>query len=330
LNNRRKLLIALGAGAVAAPLASFAQPPGKVWRVGFLQTRGRPASIEADFIGGFVQGMRDRGYTEGKNLVIEWRFADGDVTRLPGIATELVQLKLDALVGFGPQPVKALKQATDTIPIVMAAPGDPVIEGFVQSLARPGGNLTGATSIAGNLNAKRLQMLQEIAPGLSRVAFVLNPANPSHGLWLSELQATVQKSKVKIIPAEARSVQEIEAAFDVIKREKAQAIIVQTDGIFNGRTEQFAEFSLKQRLPLISGIREYAQAGSLMSYGATFYDILYRCAYFVDRIFKGAKPADLPVEQPTKFELVINGKTAKILGLKIPQSLLISADKVIE
>ena len=332
-NYRRKLIITLGTGALAAPFGAFAQPakaPEKLWRVGFLAPRKQPTSMEADFIGGFPQGMRERGYVEGKNLVIEWRFADGDLTRLPKLAEELVQLKVDVLIGAGPQTIGALKQATATIPIVMGVPGDPVSQGFVASLARPGGNITGATINAGEINAKRLQMLQEISPRVSRVAVLMNPDNRGHVAALATIQAAGQILKVKTFAAEAKTSMDIDAAFAFMKREKAGAVIVQTDAIFNAHARHIADLALKQRLPLITGIREYVDAGCLMSYGASFRDNFRRAAYYADRIFKGTEPADLPVEQPTLFELFINGKTAKALGLKIPHSLLITAEKVIE
>ena len=333
MNHRRKTIAALSVGVLANALPTFAQPakaPEKIWRAGFLAPRKRPASIDAEFIGGFPQGMRERGYVEGKNLVIEWRFADGDLTRLPGLANELVQLKPDVIVAGGPQAIRAVKQATTTIPIVMGVPGDPEVEGFVASLARPGGNLTGAMVNAGDLVAKRLQMLVEMSPKITRVAYLMNPDNRNHSKNLGNIQAAAQKIKVHILPVEARASQDIETAFAVMKRDKAGGVVMGPDAIFNGHMHQIAELALKQRLPLITGIREYVDAGCLMSYGASFRDNFHRAAYYVDRIFKGAKPADLPVEQPTRFELFINGKTAKALGLKIPYSLLITAEKVIE
>ena len=333
MNRRRKLIITLGTGALAAPFGAFAQQskaPEKIWRVGFLAPRTRPALMDADFLGGFPQGMRERGYVEGKNLIIEWRFADGDLTRLPSLAAELVQLKTDALIGSGPQAITALQKATTTIPIVMGVTGNPVVEGFVASLARPGGNITGAMINAGEIYSKRLEMLLEIAPKVSRVAFLMNPDNRNHVAALAEIQAAGPKVKVKILAAEARTSEDIEAAFALMKREKTGAVIMQPDAIFNAHTRRIAELALQQRLPLISAIRDYVDAGCLMSYGASFRDSFRRAAYYVDRIFKGAKPADLPVEQPMRFELFINGKTAKALGLKIPQSLLIMAEQVIE
>ena len=334
MTRRRKLLIAFGTGALAAPLRVFGQQPAKapdkVWRVGFLNPRGRPPSLDADFTGGFVQGMRERGYVEGRNLTIEWRFGEGDLARLPALAAELVQLKVDALIAGGPQAIRALQKATTTIPIVMGAISNPEADGFVASLARPGGNITGPMLNAGDIYAKRLEMLLEISPRVSRVAFLMNPGNLGHVAGLATIQTAGQKVKVKILAAEARTSQDIEAAFALMKREKAGAVIMQPDAIFNSHARRLAELALQQRLPSISGIREYVDAGCLMSYGASFRASFHRGAYYVDRIFKGAKPADLPVEQPTRFELFINGKTAKALGLTIPQALLITAEKVIE
>ena len=334
MNRRRETLAALGAGLLAHASPAFAQqastPAGKIWRVGFLLPRPRPVLMDTEFIGGFPQGMRERGYVEGKNLVIEWRFADGDLTRLPALAAELVQLKVDALVGGGPQAVRALQQATTTIPIVMGVIGNPEVEGFIASLARPGGNITGPMINAGEIVVKRLQMLLEIAPKVSRVAVLINPESRNPVVGLADIQAAGQKLKVKILAAQARTSEDIEAAFALMQRDKAGAVIMNPDAIFNSHTRRIADLALKLRLPLITGIREYVDAGCLMSYGANFRDNFHRGAYYVDRIFRGAKPTDLPVEQPTRFELFINGKTAKALGLKIPHSLLITAEKVIE
>ena len=334
MNRRRETLAALGAGLLAHASPAFAQqapkPSEKLWRVGFLAPRGRPASLDADFIGGFPVGMRERGYVEGKNLLIEWRFADGDLARLPALAAELVQLKVDAIVASGPQAVRAAQQATTTIPIVMGIQGDPVVEGFVASLARPGGNITGPTGNAGDIYAKRLEMLLEMSPRLSRVAYLMNPGNVSHVAAFAAISAAARILKVSILPVEARASQDIDTAFARMRRDKAGGVIMVPDPIFNDRVRHIAQLALQQRLPLISAIREYVDAGCLMSYGANFRDNFHRGAYYVDRIFKGSKPADLPVEQPTRFELFINGKTAKALGLKIPHSLLITAEKVIE
>ena len=335
MNHRRKLLAALGTGALAAPFGALAQQPAKpaekIWRVGYLTARRRAASSsDGDFQEAFLQGMRERGYVEGKNLAFEWHAAERDMTRLPGPAAALVQSRPDLILAFGPQATSAARGATATIPIVMAAVGDPVVEGFVASLARPGGNITGPSLNNPEITSKRLELLLAIAPAVKRVAFLFNPANRSHIAGLANLQSDAQKIKVSIVPVAARTPAEIEAAFAAMRRENAGGAILNTDAIFNGHIGQIAQLALKHRLPSICGLRDYVDAGCLMSYGASFRDAFHRSAYYADRIFKGAKPADLPVEEPTKFELFINGKTAKALGLKIPYSLLITAERVIE
>ena len=334
MNRRRKLHAVLGIGALAAQFGAFAQQsikaPEKSWRVGFLSPRGRPASFDADFIGGFLSGMRERGYAEGKNLVIDWRFADGDLAPLPGLAAELVQLKPDVIVTAGQQAISAVQKSTGTIPIVMAVVVDPVGSGLVKSLARPGGNTTGNSMNIVEISAKYLEMLLGMAPRLTRVAVLVNPTNNASAALLASVQAGAVKARVKLLPMEARAMAEIEAAFASMKRDRAGAVIVQPDALFNSQARAIAELALKHRLASIYGLREYVDAGGLLSYGPSFTESFRRAAYYVDRIYKGAKPADLPVEQPTRFELFINGKTAKALGLTIPQSLLITAEKVIE
>ncbi|MSQ72213.1 MAG: ABC transporter substrate-binding protein [Betaproteobacteria bacterium] len=330
MNNRRKLLAALGASALTAPFAAFAQQQGKVWRVGFLLASPRPAVIDADFLGAFVHGMRGLGYIEGKNLAIEWRFAEGEVARLPGLAAELIELKADVLVAAGPQAMGVAQKATSSIPIVMAFLSEPVGAGFVKSLARPGGNITGPAMMGPDVVTKQLEMLLSFAPRLSRMAVMLNPASASHVIGLKSLQSAAQKIRVKILPAEVTTAQEIESAFAMMKREQAGAVIVFADSMWNRRTRQIAELALKNRLLSAGGFQDYVEAGCLVSYSSSFADNARRAATYVDKIFKGAKPADLPVEQPTTFELFINRKTAKALGLTIPQSLLISAEKVID
>ena len=336
MNQRRNLITALGAGALTqvAALPAIAQalskPAEKIWRVGYLLPRGRPASIDAHFIGGFPRGMRELGYVEGKNLVIDWRFAGNDLARLPGLAAELEQLKPDVIVTSGGQAISAVQQATGTIPIVMAVSIDPVGSGLVKSLARPGGNTTGNSTNMVEISSKYLEMLLDMAPKLTRVAVLLNPSNNAYTALLASIEANAQKTRVKLLPMEVRSAAEIDAAFAAMKRDRAGAVIVQADTLFNAHLPAIAELALRQRLLSIGGLREFTGAGGLMSYGPNFPESFRRAAYFVDRIFKGAKPADLPIEQPTKFELFINGKTAKALGLTIPQSLLITAEKVIE
>jgi putative ABC transport system substrate-binding protein len=330
LNTRRRLVIALGAGALTVSFGAFAQQQGKVWRVGFLAPPSRPDSIEAHFFGAFPRAMRELGYVEGKNLLIEWRFAGGKTELLPGLATELVRLKVDVIVATNPTATVAAQKATTTIPIVMANSTDPVGSGFVKTLARPGGNITGLSIMGADIIPKHLEMLLSMVPKLSRVAVLMNPTNSTHVMVLKSVQSAAQRMSAKILPVEARTAAEIGNAFSAMVREKAGAVIVVRDAIFIQLARQIAELAAKNRLPTIFGNRENVDAGGLMSYGDNLADNFRRAATYVDKILKGAKPGDLPVEQPTKFELIINRKTAKALGLKIPQSLLISADKVIE
>jgi putative ABC transport system substrate-binding protein len=329
-STRRKLLIVLGAGAFSVPLASFAQQQGKVWRIGFLSPRTRPVSIDSDYYSAFPRGMRDLGYVEGKNLVIEWRFADGQYERLPGLAAELVRLKVDVIVAAGPPVIIAAQKATTTIPIVIVTSIDPVDAGFVKSLARPGGNITGSSNLSGEVSPKHLEMLLTMAPKLSRVALLVNPANSAHATMLKIVQAAAQKASVKVLPVVARTPQEIETAFSAMTKENAGAIIVGLDPFFVQQRRQIAELAAKNRFPSIATFREYVEDGGLISYGQNLADQYRHVAVLVDKILKGAKPGDLPVEQSTRFDMVINRNTAKALGIKIPNSILLLADKVIE
>jgi putative ABC transport system substrate-binding protein len=332
MNTRRKLVIALGASALAAPLGSFAQQQTKIWRVGFLSPR-HVDFVDTDvFYGPFRQGMRELGYVEGRNLVIEWRSAEGKYERLPGLATELVNLKVDVIVTAGAPAAHAAQKASTTIPIVLGTSGDPVGSGLVKSLARPAGNITGLSSMTGDVNLKQLEMLLSMVPKLSHVAALFNPSNPANVKSSERLQAEAPKRGVKILLAEARTPQEIDNAFSLMRQQNAGALMVvgQGEQFFQQQKTQIAELTAKYRLPSIAGDRMFPEAGFLMSYGTSIADQIRRAATYVDKVFKGAKPADLPVEQPTKFELVINRKTANALGLTIPQELLLRADKVIE
>ena len=330
LNTRRKLVIAFGAGALAASFSPFAQLKGKVWRVGYLSQANRPVSLDAYTTGAFLQGMRDLGYVEGRNLVMEWRFADNDHERLSGLAANLVQLNVDVIVAVSLPGARAAQKATAEIAVVFGGIGDPVGLGLVKSLAHPGGNLTGLSNQAVDVGAKQLEILRDMVPKLARLAVLSNPKSSGSKAVERIVEASAQKSGVKVLQMEARTPQEIEAAFSGMARQNVGAVLVTRDPFLNRQLRQIADLAAKNRLPAIAGIGEYVEAGGLVSYGASITDMWRRVATHVDKILKGAKPADLPVEQPTKFELFINGKTAKALGLKIPQSLLISADKVIE
>jgi putative ABC transport system substrate-binding protein len=330
MNNRRKLVIALGASALLAPLGSFAQPQGKVWRIGFLSARHVDFLDSDVYYGPFRQGMREFGYVEGRNLVIEWRSAEGNSEHLPSLATELANLKVDVIVAGGTPATSAAQKATTTIPIVMGNIGDPVGFGFVKSLARPAGNITGLSAMAGDISLKQLEMLLGMVPKLSRVAVLVNPSNTATIKVLERVQVEAQKRGVKILRAEARTPQEIDNAFSLIRQQNAGALIVLPEGFFQQQKDQIAELTAKHRLPSVAQDRIFSEAGILMSYGPRLTDQYRRAAYYVDRILKGAKPGDLPIEQPMTLELVINRKTAKALGLTIPQELLVRADKVIE
>ena len=328
MNNRRKLVIALGAGALAAPLRIYAQPIKKSVVVGILGAQDQPSAEPV--LSAFKQELQKFGYVEGKNLTLQLRFADGKFERVPGLATELVNLKVDVIVSVGTVTTSALQKVTSTIPIVMANTFDPVGNGLVKTLARPGGNITGLSSLGGDIGGKHLEMLLSVAPKLSRVAVLLNPGNPSNPLLLKSIQSAALKTSAKILPLEALTAPEIENAFSAMTQGKAGAVIVARDGFFILQERQIADLALKNRLPSVAELAEYAEAGGLMSYGVNLAEQFRRLATYVDRILKGAKPGELPVEQPAKFELVINGRTAKALGLTIPQSILISVDKVLE
>lgn len=332
MNERRELLVVLGAAAFAPRLllAQSKPAPGKVWRVGFLSGRSRPHSLDSDFYGAFQRGLRELGYVEGENLAIEWRFADGEYERLPSLAAGLVRLKVDVIVAAGPPVIVAAQKATTTIPIVMTTSIDPVTAGFVTSLARPGGNITGISNLGGEVSPKHLEMLLTIGPKLSRVAVLVNPANPAHAAMLKSVQAAMPRANVKILSVQARTPPEIGIAFSKMSKEKAGAIIVEFDPLFIQQRRQIAALAVKNRLLSIASFREYVEDGGLMSYGQTFTEQFHNVAVLVDKIIKGAKPGDLPVEQSTTFDLVINRRTARALGITIPQSVLFRADKVIE
>jgi len=263
-------------------------------------------------------------------MIIEWRFANGEYERLAGLAEELARLKVDAILALGAPGAAAAQKATTTIPIVMVVSVDPVAAGLVKSLAQPGGNITGLSNLGGDLTSKHLELLRTIVPSLSRVAILMNSDNTTHATILKNVQASSQKAGIKVLAAQAQTPQDIERAFSKMTRENAGAVIVALDPFFIQQGPQIAEQAMKHQLPSIFAFREAAEAGGLMSYGQNQVDIYRRAAGYVDRILKGIKPADLPVEQPTTLELFVNGKTAKALGLSIPHSLLISADKVIE
>ena len=319
--------LALVLALLAAPLAAETQqPPGKTARIGYLTFRSGPSHLDE----AFRQGLRELGYVEGQNIAIEYRWADFKPDRASALAVELVRLNVDVIVSTGGlPPVLAAKRATETIPIVFEV-GDPVGNGVVTRLDRPGGNLTGLDNFMGELNVKRLELLKEAAPGISRVAVLANPAGPATARRLKEVEGAARALRLKLHVLEARERQEIDAAFAAMARERAEALLVLTDPMFDAQGERIVDLAAKHRLPGIFFLREFVEAGGLLSYSPNFAATRQRLATYVDKILKGAKPGDLPIEQPTKFELVINLKTAKTLGLTVPPSLLLRADRLIE
>ncbi len=328
MNTRRKLFIAMGAGALTLPFRVFGQPAGKVPRIGILNAT-TPA-VNAERFDAFKLGLRELGYVEGKSVFIDHRFADGRLDRLPGLVAELLQLKVDVIFASGPADTRAAKDATSTIPIVMGFDPDPVANGFVATLARPGGNITGLSTLAPELSSKQLELMKEIVPKLSRVAVIGSSIEPGNAQVLKELELAARAFKVQLQNLDILDPKDIETAFGAITKGRADAILVLQSPIASTHSAQFIGLAAKSRLPAIYPRSEFVKAGGFMSYGVSRIDLGRRAAVYVDKILKGAKPADLPVEQPTKFEVVINGKTAKALGIKIPNSILVQATKVIE
>ena len=324
---RRLFLGAVSAGVLATPEVTEAQPPPKVYRIGVLTLTYAPSTppIEA-----FRQGLREHGYVEAQNIALEFRFAEGTSTRLPALAAELVRLKVDVIVTQSNAATLAAKNATQTIPIVMAFAGDPVTAGMVGSLARPGANVTGLSLLTLELSGKRLQLLKEVAPKTTLVVVFWNPTNPSHVHFLRETEAAAQSLGLRLKTIEVRSPSELDVAFKAVTNARPSALISLGDGMLTANAVRIVEFATKSRLPGVFANRVFPEAGALMSYGASPAANFRQAAAFVDKILKGAKPANLPVEQPTKFELVINLRTAKAIGLTIPPSLLQRADQIID
>jgi len=322
------LSILVVAVLLAVGVTAEAQQPKKVPRIGFLG--GASASFYAARTNAFRQGLNERGYTEGKNIVIEYRYAEGKFDRLPDLAAELVGLKLDVIVAAPTPSVLAAKKASATTPIVFASVVDPVASGLVASLARPGGNITGLTILGPELSGKRLELLKEVLPNVTRVAALWNSANPAQELIWKEMQAAAQELRLQLQSLEVRSANDFDIAFESALRERAQALIPSGEPLINTQLKRIVEFAAKNRLPAMYAGPEVVDAGGLMSYAPNYTDQYRRAAVYVDKILKGAKPADLPVEQPTRFEFVINLKTAKQIGLTIPPNVLARADRVIK
>ena len=313
---------------VLAPLGAEPQQPTRVQRIGVLSTGSLSAGEH--LFKAFQERLREFGYIEGRNVGFEARGADGKNERLPGLATELLRLDVDVIVTIGTPAAVAAKQATSTIPIVTAVVADPVGAGLIASLARPGGNVTGIADLDEELTGKRLELLKEIVPGLSRVAVMWKAGNPAHETALREAEAAARSSGLQLKHREVRAASEFQTAFALMTKEHIGALVLLADSMFATHRTELVHLSTKNRMPAIFWRREFVEAGGLMSYGTIYPELYRRAADYVAKILKGAKPADLPVEQPTKFELVINLKTAKALGLTIPQTLLQRADQVIE
>ena len=326
--DRRAFLQTLGGGLLAAPLAAEAQSAGKVYRIGRLS----PLSAETDVpnLAAFRKGLRELGWIEGQHFTLESRFADGQATRLPDLAAELVRQRVDLILTGSNPGALAAKNATATIPIVMVTTGDPVAGGLVASLARPGGNVTGVTALGQMLNAKRLELIKEAVPGVTRVAVLTNPASPYTAPFLKEKDDAARALGLQLPMLEARDTVGLDGAFAALATERAGALMVQTNPLFIRYRRRIVELAARSRVPAVYGEREFVDAGGMMFYGASLADMYRDAAAYADRILKGSKPADLPVEQATTLKLVINLKTARALGLMIPPSLLQRADQVID
>ena len=326
---RREFITLLGGAAAAWPLAARAQQPAaKVPRIGFLGNS--TADLEANLVGPFRDGLRALGYEEGRNIVIEYRWAEGEYERFPALIAELVASNVDVIVTAGTPASLAVKKATTTIPLVMVAVGDPVATGLVASLARPGGNITGLTSISVEMEGKRLELLREVVPKVSHIAVLWNAASPIQVIEEGEVRAAARVLGIKMLSLGVRTREEIDDALATIIGERPDALLVLADRLFLHHRTRIMDFAAQERLPGVQAYRELVEAGGLMSYGPSYADMHRRAAAYVDKILKGAKPADLPVERPVKFELVVNLKAAKALGLTIPPSVIFRADEIIE
>jgi putative tryptophan/tyrosine transport system substrate-binding protein len=325
---RREFITLLGGAVVVWPLAARAQQAGKTYRIGILETTS-PA-LNARNLAALRQGLQELGYVEGQNLIIEYRSANGRIERFPELAAELVRLKVDVIVTRGTPAVQAAKNATATIPVVMAASGDPLGTGVVAGLPRPGKNVTGLSAFTIELLGKQVELLREVVPGIKRIAFLHNLENPVARTQWEAIKIANRSLSIEPLLLDVRRPEDLARAFDLAVAEHADALVVGNDTVTHANRSQVVELAAKHRLPAVYLAREIVDAGGLMTYGVSYPDLYHRAATFVDKILKGTKPADLPVEQPTKFELVFNLKTAKAIGLTIPESLLLRADEVIE
>jgi putative ABC transport system substrate-binding protein len=325
--NRRKVVFTLVAGVVT-PLASFAQQPSRIPMVGMLG--GGSHAANATRVEAFRQGIRELGYVEGKNIIFEQRWADEKLERLPALAAELVRLKAGIIVSAGPTVTRAIKDANIAIPVVMGFDDDPVSAGFVASLARPGGNITGLSSLSTGLSAKQLDVLKEIVPKLARVSIIGSLSHPGTSKSMEEIESAAKSLQIKHQFNNVLEPKDLEPAFAAIRSTQADAVIVLTSVVTNSNRRRIVELAARHRVPAMYYTVEWAEIGGLLVYGASYPELFRRAATYVDKILKGAKPGDLPVEQPTKFDLIVNAKTAHSLGLKVPETLLLQATKVIK
>jgi putative tryptophan/tyrosine transport system substrate-binding protein len=323
---RRDFIIVIGRAAVAWPVGVHAQH--KIPRIGFMGNS--TAALETNLVDAFREGLRELGYEEGRNIAIEYRWAEGNYDRFPMLAAELIATKVDAIVTAGTPAALAVKSATTTVPLVMVAVGDPIGTGLVSSLARPGGNLTGLSSIAPDLEGKRLQLLREVLPALSHVAMFVNSLNPFHVSSMKQARAAAQAMGIKLQLHDIRKSEDLDDAFAAIRKERPDALLILADRVFLHNRQHMMDFTNELRLPNVNAYKELVEAGGLMSYGPSYEDMHKRAAIYVDKILKGTKPADLPIEQPSKFTFIVNLKAAKALGVTVPSQLLGLADQLIE
>lgn len=326
---RREFMRLLG-GTAMWPFAARAQQRSRARRIGFLAGGSRPASLESSSYGSFLRGMRELGYIEGSDFIVEWRFAEGRFDLFPELAAELVQSKVDVIVLGTPQAIEPVRRATSTIPVVMGTSTDPVGMGYASSLARPGSNITGLASSQEDYAPKQIELLSLLVPGLARVAYLNNPNSSIHKTVFPIALAAARKAGITLIPVDLGTRDEIETAFAKFNKERVGAVVSTGDALFFSIRDRIAQSALQARLPTIFAQREYVEAGALMSYGESLADLYRRATFYVDKILKGASPSDLPIQQPTRFFLVINRRTAERLGLSVPLELNVLADELIE
>jgi putative ABC transport system substrate-binding protein len=326
MKTRRELIIALGASTLVAALGCFAQEQGKVWRVGVLD----PNSTNALFLEAFRKGLHDLGYIEGQNLVIEYRTADGRLERLGGLAMELIRVKVDVIVPRGTNASLAAKNATGTIPIVAVEVGSPGESGLVKSLAHPGGNITGLSSVSAELYDKRFELIKQTVPGVKRIGGLTNLSNPDAANSWKRIAAQGQSLGVQLQLLDVRKAEDLAHSFDLASKQGVGALVVVGNSLMQPHRKRVVDLAAQYQLPTMYPAREFVDAGGLMSYGVDYVQLFYRAATLVDKIFKGARPADIPVEQPTKFELIVNLRAAKALGLSVPQPVLLRDDDLIQ